>query len=43
MTEELAKYTFAIPVFPEMMEAERKYIIDTLTNIIKEMEQEAGK
>lgn len=38
VTEELAKHTFAIPVFPELTEAEQKYIIETLTEIMKEIE-----
>jgi len=35
VTEELAKTTFAIPVFPELDVKEREYIIHTLINIEK--------
>ena len=35
VTEELAKTTFAIPVFPELKEEEREYVIDRLLKIEK--------
>lgn len=36
VTEKLAKTTFAIPVFPELNEDERSYIIDVLKEVIKD-------
>ena len=35
VTEELSKITFAIPVFPELYDAERAYVIDALKNALK--------
>lgn len=35
VTEELSKTTFAIPVFPEMYDEERDYIIETLKKALK--------
>ena len=35
VTEELCKTTFAIPVFPELFDDEREYIIKTLKNLLK--------
>jgi dTDP-4-amino-4,6-dideoxygalactose transaminase len=35
VTEELCKTTFAIPVFPELYEEERVYIIEALKNALK--------
>lgn len=37
VTEKLAETTFAIPVFPELSDDERKYIIDALKNAIKDL------
>ncbi len=36
VTEELSKTTFAIPVFPELYDEERNYIIKILKSLIKE-------
>ncbi|MCI8483888.1 MAG: DegT/DnrJ/EryC1/StrS family aminotransferase [Lachnospiraceae bacterium] len=33
VTEELSKCTFAIPIFPELFDEERKFIIDTLIQL----------
>lgn len=35
VTEDLSKTTFAIPVFPELYDAERAYVIDALKNALK--------
>ncbi len=35
VTEDLCKTTFAIPVFPELFDEERNYIIDALKNALK--------
>lgn len=35
ITEELSKTTFAIPVFPELYDEERNYIIEALKNALK--------
>jgi len=37
VTEDLSKRSFAIPVFPELLDEERAYIIDTLLRIQKEV------
>ena len=36
VTEKLAKTTFAIPVFPELNEEERNYIVNALKEAIKD-------
>ena len=36
VTEELSKTTFAIPVFPEMYDDERNYIIDQVKKALEE-------
>ncbi len=35
VTEELSKTTFAIPVFPEMTDEEREFVVETLLKSIK--------
>lgn len=35
VTEDLSKTTFAIPIFPELFDEERNYIIDALKNALK--------
>lgn len=39
VTEELSKTTFVLPVFPELNDVERNYIISSLKNILKENEE----
>ena len=40
VTEDLSRTTFAIPVFPELFDEEREYIITALKNAEKNLEAE---
>ena len=35
VTEDMSKTSFVLPVFPELLDEERDYIIDTLKNVLK--------